>query len=168
MVRASFTVEAAFIVPILFAIILGLLQLGLMLHDRVAAEGLINDALFQIREQLEGKTDGLIDFAGLSKARLFFRDEKTILNEGLGRLEKNASGTFLISGFKNLDIDKNATRVKITADLKTRSIMPGWGFFNTKTGTAHYEVSMQLFGKEEKTRLVSVIFEELVRFGLIK
>ncbi len=167
-VSGSFTVEAAFIVPMLFAIILGLLQLGLTLHDRVAAEGLLNDALFQIREQLDGKTDGIINFAALSKARIFFKDEKTVLNEGLRNLETNASKTLLISEFREPDIKKSTTELKVTVDLKTRSIMPGWAFFDTKVGTAHYEISMPLFGKEEKTRLVSVVFEELVRYGLVK
>lgn len=165
---ASFTVEAAFIVPILFAIILGLLQLGLMLHDRVAAEGLINDTLFQVREQLEGKTDGKVDFARLSKSRMFFHDDKTILKSAQEYLETNASKTFLISSFRNLDIEKGITQIKITADLKSKSILPGWGFFNEKTGKVHYEITMPLVGKEEKTRLVSVVFEELVRYGLVR
>lgn len=163
----SFTVEASFVVPILLGIILALLQIGLTLHDRIAAEALLNDALFFVCEGLEGKKDGKIDFAALSKARLFFCDESGILSEGENRLRENASKTLLISDFAELKIEKGLTEINGQALLKTKSIIPGGGLFSSKIGTVSYDVSRPLFDKEEKTRLISVIFEELVRYGVI-
>ena len=164
----SFTVEAAFIVPILFAVILGLLQLALVLHDRITAEALINDSLFGIREELEGKKNGRIDFAGLSKSRIFFRNEAEVLSEAEERLHENAAKNLLISEFTELETGKSLSKISIEATLKSKSIIPDFGLFDTGIGATYYEISFPLFGREEKTRAVSVIFEELVRLGIVK
>lgn len=98
--EASYTVEAAFILPIVFALLYGLLFLGFYLHDRAVLEQCAWESAFYGAGQLENPSETEID----------------------SYLRKQLKGGLLVSWIKEVEITQREKEVEVRLSGKASAL----------------------------------------------
>ena len=132
--EANFTVEATVLIPLITAIILAIIQLCFVMHDRVVLEeGLEHVLSRELSEKGQREKD--------------FRE----IEERL-----------LISGLKNTQVSVTKTKVTASATMESRWIVPF--FFRRGQGLRkEYQVSRKIPYQREKTMLCEIILDMIDR-----
>lgn len=137
--QASYTVEAAVLTPVILAVVVALVQICFVLHDRV----IVREALEYMVMTEEADTDDRNA-----------REENTEYRFG------KEEGAYLISEPANLRIEKSWKGVEGYANLKSEIIVP----FLSKTGgcfTKEYRAVKKTVYAKEKTIVCELILDTL-------
>lgn len=161
--RAFFTVEAAFVLPLVFYTILFLLNYCFYSHDRTrlqaVGEKVASNAASLISYQIDMDWPVLIEEDYLSKGILYpfgvgrEKDEKKILSY----IEETLTKGYFVCEIKELQIKTTLSEVRITGKLK--AIFPSaklFGILKEDSFTVPFCFEETIFTREEKTRLLEV------------
>ena len=140
--EGSYTVEAAIIIPLLLAIIVALIQICFVLHDRVV-----------IREALEWSVLQAIGEEGIYPENEGAKDEEWF---DVAEIEKR----LLISEITDLEINKMRSGYEVLVDIETRRLVPvylgsGEGF------VAEYSAKRKRLYAKEKVIISEVLLDTL-------
>ncbi len=161
--RAFFTVEAAFVLPLVFYTVLFLLNYCFYCHDRtklqVLGEKAVLKAVSYISYQVDLDLQTLREEGYLSKGILYpfgigrEKDETKVLSY----VKKTLSRGYLVCEVRELQVQTTLTKVRVTGKLKV--VFPGARLFEIlkkDSFTVAFYFEESIFPREEKTRLLEV------------
>ena len=141
----SYTVEAAVLVPIILAVIIALVQICLVLHDRMVIRGVVELAALQA-VQTNGETETEQKADGVWKNTVF--------------LPETIETRLLISEIKDTGIRETRTDTEVFVQMESRRIVPlylgsGNGFVK------EYSAKQKKQYAKEKTIISEVLLDTL-------
>lgn len=114
-VQASFTVEASFVVPLVFYIIFALLYVGFYLYDMTVLHSRMAESLW------EQEVDGAYCFSPSQKKQ----EQKEIAQ----RFEEKSRGAFHVLEIENIKVSAETFSFRLEADVRLYSTLPGVKLF---------------------------------------
>ncbi len=153
--KASFTVEAALIMPVVLGVVLLLLEAGLILHDKAVISAILYETVGKTEAALNGMDEEGYDFAALSRKRLFFNSSAEALAEAESFIKKSAGKALLFSGLEEVSVTKNLTGINIKVRIKYRRVPP----LLSKMAEPVFYAKRSLFDREAKTRLTTIVLD---------
>ncbi len=163
--KASISVEAGFVLPMVIFIIVLLLEFALIWHDRIVMEGIVLSKQQELLDTLAGKEKGNYNFAALSGRRLYFNSYEEVFKRAEEAILKNAGERLLFSRLASTDVKKGLEGLTIRVTLEHRDLLPLLSKLYGKK-SLRYEESYALYERENKTRLATVIFEMLGKYSI--
>lgn len=183
-VNGSYTVEAAFLMPIVLFVIIGVLYLGFYLHDKARVHSIMNDALTNSRSLIQyeaGMNTGSIDYVAYRDRDIwypYFNDfkekEASIIAYVTNQFEK---GLFLTK-LEDAEVTIDTFNITINASIRmefpfveiqkllVNGSQEDTVFYtnNTRSSAEFIRTYNTFLGVAEKTELV----QELLNHNLIK
>lgn len=183
-VNGSYTVEVAFLMPIVLFVIIGLLYLGFYLHDKSRVQSIMNDALTNSRSLIQyeaGMNTGSIDYVAYRDRDIwypYFNDfkekEASIIAYVTNQFEK---GLFLTK-LEDAEVTIDTFNITINASIRmefpfveiqkllVNGSQENTVFYtnNTRSSAEFIRTYNTFLGVAEKTELV----QELLNHNLIK
>ncbi|MBP5184791.1 MAG: hypothetical protein J6113_06755 [Lachnospiraceae bacterium] len=151
--KASFTVEAAFVMPVVICVVILLLEYSMILHDTVVFRSIAEEEAAVLLEGLTGK-GGKLDFADLSRERVFFNGSHEALVGVKERISARAEASLLFSKAEAISVTKTVTGIKVEGKLKARRSSPLFGAVEKPV-----TISGSTFSREGRTRLAAVLID---------
>ena len=143
--QGSYTVEAAVLVPVILAVLVALIQICLVLHDRTVVRGIVELAALQTAQPAEGEE------SGQSKDEVW-------------GIEAFAPETIeeqlLISEINDAGIRVNRTDAEAFVQMESRRIVPS--YFGSGDGfVKEYSAKQNKQWAKEKTIISEVLLDAL-------
>ena len=143
--QGSYTVEAAVLVPIILAVIIALVQICLVLHDRMVIRGVVELAALQA-VQTNGETETEQKADGVWKNTVF--------------LPETIETRLLISEIKDTGIRETRTDTEVFVQMESRRIVPL--YFGSGNGfVKEYSAKQKKQYAKEKTIISEVLLDTL-------
>lgn len=160
---ASFTVEAAFIFPIIIFLIVALIQIGFYLHDRIVIEALLHQTVNQaVVQQRNGTSfaEGTLNFQVIAQTgivdRYFLRTEETqaLIDDYI----ITHSDNLLMCELRNLQVEVSLTRILVKCELS--AVKPLLGIplkISATLMTTEFNIEETVYRPEEISRMAAAI-----------
>jgi hypothetical protein len=144
-VKGSYTVEIAFVFPIVLFVIVGLIYLGFYMHDKDKIEAVINETLIKGRNLLQNETDmntGLIDYEAYYKRGILYSLEDNLQEkkeEIYNYIQTQLGKGLFIADINAIDV--NVSHTQISIEVKAEMKLPFLGIrpFFAGSGTSVIE-----------------------------
>lgn len=162
--EGSYSVEAAFIIPIVLAIIFVLIQLSLHLSDRIVMQGVLYRTTMYAEDYLRGSVNEnrQYDMRQMVEDRQFLQgdDEKKAEAAALRNLITEQESRLLFSALSNQEVIIKSLSMQISFQMKSRNLLPDLtGWLNWQDKTVVYEAKRTLLTASRKTRISSVVLD---------
>ncbi|ABX40429.1 TadE/TadG family type IV pilus assembly protein [Lachnoclostridium phytofermentans] len=161
--KAFFTVEAAFVLPLVFYTILFLLNYSFYSHDRTKLQALGEEVALKAASYISYQVDMdwtvLREEDYLSKSILYpfgvgrEKDERKVLSY----VNETLTNGYWVCEIRDLQVQTTLSKVKITGKLK--AVFPSaklFGILKKDSFTVPFCFEESIFSREEKTRLFEV------------
>lgn len=143
--QGSYTVEAAVLIPVILAVIIALIQICLVLHDRTVVRGIVELVALQAAQPPEGEETG----------------QRTDEEWGnVAFVPETIEEQLLISEINNAGIREDRTDVEAFVQMESRRIVPL--YFGSGDGfVKDYSAKQKKQHAKEKTIISEVLLDAL-------
>jgi hypothetical protein len=164
--NASYTLEAAFIVPIVFFIVIFFLNFTFYCYDRSKLQSELNDIMRKastyMAYEVDLYVDEVIDYkvAGRNCLSVWFGD-RTLKEKVLKEyITKRLASKYYITSVESITVETSVTKVRV-AGIANMRFPVLW--FATGAKAYSFEVNftqeVSLFPREEKARIMTAVME---------
>lgn len=126
-IQGSLTVEAVFVMPVVFTVIYCLMYISLILHDKVVLQSVTEEALVRCNQLCHQPSDVLtseIHYSRLLDVSLLGESEEKHQQELSYYIKQELSGKLYICEVRNIDIVLDDDSCQITIDAHSRISLP--------------------------------------------